>query len=302
MDPRPFGPISRTASALAALLLALAPLTAGAQRDSREQHVYVSVTGQNNAPITGLTAKDFVVRENGLAREILRVAPAAPPTHVALLADDSAVMEPALAELRGGLTAFAHTILGFDPTPQLAITTFGERPTRQVPYTTAAEAVDRGIGRVFPRTAAGSYLLEAIVEETAELRKREAARPVIVVLVNEDGPEFSNTTADRVREALRAAHASLWTITLQTQAPALTTAARERGKVLTDVSAGSGGMHSLIVSRQAIEAALTTMASAIGARYDITYSRPESLLPPDTLEVSVRRPDSRVWAPRWTGK
>jgi VWFA-related protein len=287
--------------AAGALALLCAPVGA-TQRESRERHVYVSVTTDNSTPVTGLTASDFVVRENDLAREILRVGPAPPPTHVALLLDDSASMEPALAELRRGMTAFAKAILAQTPKPELAITTFGERPTRQVPYTTAAEAVDRGIGRVFPRPNTGGYLLEAIVEETTELRKRKAERPVIVVMVNEDGPEFSNLTSERVQEALRAANASLWTISLQTQAPALTTEARERGEVLTDVSAASGGIYQMIVTRQGIEGALTRMANAIGARYDITYNRPEMLVPPDSLKVEVKRPSTRVWAPVWTGK
>lgn len=295
--------IWRVAVPAAGALALLSALPVGAaQREARERHVYVSVTTDNSSPVQGLTAADFVVRENDLSREILRVAPAPPPTHVALLVDDSAAMEPALAELRAGMTAFAKTMLALTPKPELAITTYGERPTRQVPYTTATEALDRGIGRVFPRPNAGGYLLEAIVEETTEMRKRKAERPVIVVLVNEDGPEFSNLTSERVQEALRAANASLWTVSLQTQAPAMTTEARERGEVLTDVSAASGGMHQMIVSRQGIESALTRMARAIGARYDVTYVRPESLVPPDSLKVEVKRPSTRVWAPVWTGK
>ena len=71
---------------------------------------------------------------------------------------------------------------------------------------------------------------------------------------------------------------------------------------LTDVSADSGGIHQLIVTRQGIESALIRMASAIGARYEITYSRPDSLVPPDSLKVEVKRPKTRVWAPVWTGK
>ena len=207
--------------AVACVVTAAASPVVPAQRDARQ--IYVSVTTDNSSPVTGLTAADFIVREDGLAREIVRVNVAPPPTHVALLFDDSASMQPALAELRSGLNAFANAIMGFSPQPQLAVTTFGERPTRQVQYTTSAEAIAKGIGRVFPRPNTGGYLLEAIIEEIAELRKRKAERPVIVVFVNEDGPEFSNLTSDRVRDALRNANASLWTIALQTQAPAMTT-------------------------------------------------------------------------------
>ena len=294
------GRIAITA-ACAVTMVAASPAVK-AQREARERHIYVSVTTDNSSPVTGLTAGDFVVRENDLSREIVRVNVAPPPTHVALLFDDSASMQPALSELRSGLNRFATAIMGFSPQPQLAVTTFGERPTRVVQYTTSAEAIAKGIGRVFPRPNTGGYLLEAIIEETTELRKRKAERPVIVVFVNEDGPEFSNLTSERVRDALREANSSLWTVTLQTQAPAMTTEARERGEVLTDVSTDSGGMHQLIVSRQGIDSAMTRVASAIGARYEIVYTRPDSLVPPDSLKVEVKRPKTRVWAPVWTGK
>jgi len=288
---------------LVAALLTAAPSGAPAQqRDARERHVSVTVTGENDQPIRNLTAADFIVRENDVAREILSVTPAPPPTHLGLLVDDSAIMEPALAEIRKGLTAFVQSVMTAEPKPQIGVTTFGERPTRQAPYTAAMEAIDRGIGRVFPRANTGAYLLEAIMEETAELRKLKADRPLIVVLVNEDGVEFSNTTADRVREALQAANASLWTLTLQTQTPSLSTPARERAKVLTEVAKASGGVHSLILTRQAIESGLTRMANLIGSRYDVAYARTDALIPPDSLRVDVKRPNVRVWAPTWTGK
>jgi VWFA-related protein len=292
------------AAVLGATLLTAALLGAPAQQrgDARERHVYATVTGENDQPIRNLTAADFIVRENGVAREILNVTPAPPPTHIGLLVDDSAIMEPALAEIRRGLTAFVHSVMTAEPKPQIAITSFGERPTRLAPYSAALETLERAIGRVFPRSNTGAYLLEAIMEETAELRKRKAERPLIVALVNEDGVEFSNLTADRVRQALQATNASLWTLTLQTQSPSLSTAARERAKVLTEVAGASGGVHNLILTRQAIESGLTRMANLIGSRYDIAYARSDALIPPDSLRIEVKRPNARVWAPTWTGK
>src|SRR5688572_27736966 len=75
------------------------------QREARERHVYVSVTGDNDEPVSGLTVADFVVRENDLAREVIRVTPAPPPTHVALIVDDGASMTNAVRELRQGASA-----------------------------------------------------------------------------------------------------------------------------------------------------------------------------------------------------
>ena len=87
------------------------------QREVRERHIAAAVTDKNDTAIAGLTAADFVVREDGLAREIIRVTPAAPPTHIAILVDDGHY--PALAQitndLRDGLVAFLHKVQAGNP-------------------------------------------------------------------------------------------------------------------------------------------------------------------------------------------
>lgn len=53
---------------------AVSLLTSGHVRaQSAEWTVYTSVVNQTGAPVMNLTAADFVVRENGVTREILRV-------------------------------------------------------------------------------------------------------------------------------------------------------------------------------------------------------------------------------------
>ena len=51
------------------------------------------------------------------------------------------------------------------------------------------------------RTTSGGYLLDAIQESARTLQRREAARPVIVVLALE-GTEFSNVSAAKVLDAV----------------------------------------------------------------------------------------------------
>src|SRR3712207_3439658 len=72
----------------AALLALLAAVEAWAQ--ARERTFYVSaLTKATGAPVDSLTVRDVVVREDGVEREVLRVAPAAEPMQVALLVDNS---------------------------------------------------------------------------------------------------------------------------------------------------------------------------------------------------------------------
>jgi hypothetical protein len=286
-----------------ALAVALIPAAVVAQRATRDRTVVVSAVTNQGAPVTDLTIKDFVVRENGVAREVTRVGPAPAPTHVAVLIDDSQATTGLAPFVRPAFTSFVSQITKIGEPPQLALWTFGERPTRRVPFTPTVETMQKEIARLFPVTGSGAYFLEAIGEAVAELRKRSAERPVIVAFVSEGGPEFSSQLETQITEGLKSIGASLWVVTLQVDGQSLnSTAARERARVLADTTTRSGGTNDVILTAQALETALGRIASAITSRYAVTYGRPEALIPPDSIDVEVRRPDVRVRATRWAGQ
>ena len=295
---------TRRSGALALLAAALSvTVTVTAQRASRDHTVVVSVVNSKGAPVPNLTVKDFVVRENDVAREVTRVAPAPPPTHVALLIDDSQATTNLPPFLRPALTAFVKQLGAMATPPEVAFWTFGERPTRRVNFSKSLEPVQKEIARLFPVTGAGAYWLESIGEAVAELRRRSAERPVIVAFVAESGPEFSSQLERQVTDALRSIGASLWTVTLQIGAqPSGTTEARERARVLGDTTAQSGGTNEVVLTPQGLEAAFARIGAELTQRYAVTYGRPESLIPPDKVEVTVRQADLRVRASRWAGK
>jgi hypothetical protein len=284
---------------VAAGLLA-APAPAAAPEQARERQVLVSVTTAAGAPLADLQASDVRITEDGRAREVLAVAPAPPPSHLALLVDDSAVTQHATTYVRDGFLRFARAWRQAAPVPDMAVVTFGERPTRRADFSTGAALTDRALGRLFALPGSGSYLLEALIEVARDLRKRQAARPVIVAFVAEDGPEFSAAFHRDVAEALRLAGASLWTVTLQMQPQTLaTTEARERAQVLGDVGTQSGGINRVIVAPLALAGALDGVRTQLLGRWQITYSRPDALIPPSRLDVDITRRDVRVRATRW---
>jgi VWFA-related protein len=273
-------------------MAALAAMTLGAggradARQAREHHVYVSVVDGNGDPVTGLDADAFVVREDGVAREVLRVGPATEPMDIAVLVDDSQAATRAIADLRKGLQAFAKAMVKGN---QISLITFGERPTILVDYTTTPAQLEAGINRIFARPGTGAYLLEAIVEAARGLARREAARPVMVVVATE-GQEFSNDYHVKVLEALHESGATMHALVLSGRAAAdpASDEIRNRNVVLADGPATTGGRRDFLLAETSITPKLEQLASELRQQYRLVYSRPESLIPPKTLAVTVRR-------------
>jgi hypothetical protein len=290
--------------AVAGTVFATASPSAG-QRETRERGIIVGVatSGSGDAPVTDMKVPDFTVRENDVAREVIRAAPAPPPSHVYLLIDDSQATQGLAAFLRPAMTATISKLAAMDPAPQLALMTFGERPNRRVDFTPNPEQLLKVANGLFPVTGSGAYFLQAITDVTKELKKREAASPVIFAFVSEAGPEFSSELHRQVADALRGAGASLWVVTLQLGAvPMGSSAARERASVLGDVTRDSGGMNKVVLSAQGIEQAFSTVTALITSRYLVTYGRPDSMVPPEKIEVTSRRKDVRILASKWAGR
>ena len=122
------------------------PGLAFAQTEKRLIHA--SVIDKAGAPVTALTESDFIVREDGVQREILRVAPAADALQIAVLVDTSQAMKPHINDLRRALKNFFNQMAGEH---ELALVAFGERPTVLVD-TPAIPPVWR---RVLPRSLPG---------------------------------------------------------------------------------------------------------------------------------------------------
>ena len=133
----------------------------------------MSALDAKGAPVTSLTAADFRVREDGVAREVLKAGPATEPLTIALLVDDSQAAGRSIQMIREGVQKFVTALAG---KAEIAIITYGDRPTIAVDYTTDQKKLLDGAGRLFPASGSGAYLLDAIVDASKGLQKRSPAR------------------------------------------------------------------------------------------------------------------------------
>ena len=147
-------PARLTFALITAALLAYIPLLA--QTD--EWTVYAGVVDRTGTPVMGLGNADFAVRENGDAREILRVSPATDSLRVAVLVDTSQEMRNELIDIRQGLRGFVTEI---DRRHEVSLTGFGGPPIVLVDYTRdlkrlelQARVDESDVGSVAPGAAA----------------------------------------------------------------------------------------------------------------------------------------------------
>ncbi len=283
-------------SALALVVACALPAAVFAQAKPTE--AYVSVVDSKGNPATGLTAADFRVREDGVAREILKVGPATEPLTIAFLVDDSQATVQATLMIREAMESF---IKGLDGKAEIALITYGDRPTIVVDYTTNQKQLQEGAKKIFPRTGSGGNLLEAIVETSKGMQKREAKRPIIAVLMMDDSVEFGNLYYQQVLDELAKGRATLHVVGLGKPSASETDELRNRNQVIAIGTERTGGRRDLVMALTAADLHMKQLAQELLQQYVVTYSRPETLIPPQKIEVTVTKPGLKARARTRTG-
>ena len=261
-----------------------------AQGDLRERTMFVTVVDRMDNPVEGLTAADLVVREDGQRREVLRLSRATEPIDVAVLVDNAATSEELIPRVREGLKAF---IAAMTPRNSVALIALADRPTILVDYTTSASALLTGTGRLFTMRNSGMTLLDGLVETSEGLRRREAVRAAIVPVVT-DGTEFTNRHYKDVVDAITRSGAGFYPITVGTFTVTATGPERERALMLDSAPGVSGGRRFNLLAGSAIESTMEKVARQLTSQYKVVYSRPDTLIPPEKIEVTSMKPGLAV--------
>jgi Ca-activated chloride channel homolog len=288
-------PSRRRLAAAAALTVGLGLLAAvpdaasgrGQAPRPGDRAMFVSVLNKDGAPVTGLGPKDFVVREDGMAREVLKAEKATDPVTLALALDNSQAARPYIADMRRALKTF---VAQFGPKNPIAVTTFGERPTVVLNYSMDAQALDQAVSQLFARSGSGAYLLEAVDDICKGLEKRDFERAVILA-ITAGGPEFSERNYTEPLPRLRASGAMLNIMTFSLQAPDLGDPGQRNRELYVDAATrATGGDRIMLLTSMALDTALAKLVDELSNQYRVTYARPETLIPPEKIEVRVERP------------
>jgi VWFA-related protein len=273
------------ATAASVAMIAGPSSRARAQAGDRERTLFVSALDEKGEPVTALAPDDVIVREDGVRREVLRISRATEPIDIALLIDNSASAEDAITHMRDAIRRFITRMAGSN---QIAMVALADRPTILVDYTSDQKRLEAGIGRLFPMSMSGMTMLDAIVEVSRGLARRETPRVAIVPVIN-DGVEFTNRYSRDVTEALKMASAPLHAVTVGSFQIGSDEASRERAYVLDQGTRESGGQRVTLLSPMGLNTALDKLARELSSQHKVVYGRPQSLIPPEKLEITSAR-------------
>lgn len=274
---------------------ALAVAVGGARAQSVERRMIVTVLDGDDNPVGNLAARDLVVREDGAAREVLRVEPAGAERQIAVLVDTSEAAARATRDFRAGLSAFFEAMHDGN---EISLISFGGPPRILVGSTGSLSRLQDGLGDVFGFAGSAAYLLDAMAQAAEGFTRREAARPILMALTTE-GVDYSNVRAREVFERVQESGAAVYTLLVAGRGraradPGLLGVRRqqeemERNLVLERGPRDSGGRSEIVLTSIAVENALLGFATELRNQFLVTYARPDALIPPERIEVAVNR-------------
>jgi VWFA-related protein len=279
------------------VLLCLASVASAGQDHVRR--LYVSALDDDGAPVEGLTAADFVVKEGGKDRAILHADAATAKMQIALLVDDNGT-----GLFRVAVARFIESLLG---RAEFSISTVTGQTMKLVDYTTDVTELSNAVSKLGVRPAVndGSQLLDGITGTSRDMAKRKAGRPIIVVLTV-GGTDVTPMEPDDALDDLRKGGAALYVISVLNSAMArnpilgnpadMISEGHALSAVLGDGPKRSGGDRWEISAMAGVDPGLQRLAEQLKHQYAIEYSL-AGTTPARRVTVTTPRKDVTLRAP-----
>ncbi|MGE5244331.1 MAG: VWA domain-containing protein [Betaproteobacteria bacterium] len=242
--------------------------------------VYATVTDRSGAPILGLTAADFSVRDEGELQSIAAFATGTVPLSLAIAIDRSFSMagQPLDAEKRGARALLAE--LRADD--QVMVVAIGSQTEVVAPLGTDRDAAESAVERLESWGTTPLYdAAAAAIRAIAPARGRRA-----LVLLSDGSDRYSATPAAALIDEARRQDVMVFPIAI----------GKKRPPAFAELASVTGGQSFLVAHPRNLAAVLTTVARDLRSQYLIGYLLPRADGRWHAIDVRVDRPEARVRA------
>jgi len=250
--------------------------------DVKLVNVFVTVTDEHGAPVTGLKKEDFTLLEDGKPQTIsVFDKESALPLSIVLDIDTSLSTRKDLPLELSSARRFAHAILR--PVDALSLYSFSEIVSEVVPFTSDLKAIDRGVDRV--RMGSATALYDALYLGAQALEPRKG-RKVLVVIT--DGGD----TVSRVdyKEAVRSAQEAEAIVYSIIDVPVEASAGRDIGgeHALIQISEDTGGKYFYATSVPELDDAFKKISDELRTQYLLAYYSSQRLSDSSFRRIEVK--------------
>jgi len=289
---------SLATAAVVAATLGVAPLAGTPALEERT--IFVTVLGANDSGpvLEGLSAANFSVMEDNVARKVTGLAAAADvPITAMLLIDTTRRSTNTVQDLRKGVVAYASQVLQINPQNQVGVIGFGGQANVLQAPTSNIEDITKMSTRIVANTDGSSVLNEAFMEASQVLQKVSTARKMIVTVNHEPADEFSQVPFPEVAKAVQASGATVYSISIvqgQKRDPG-------RESLLNALTNNSGGLYFGIGTPSGLVGVMQSLGFLAAVQYAVSFERPDGAAPAQQTVVQVNQPGMRALTNQWAG-
>jgi hypothetical protein len=284
-------------STLPALIAAVGlgmPLVAGSPGPAApvDRTVFVTVTDGKGVPVTDMTPADFVVKEGGKERQVLKAEPATARMKVALAVEERIV---GIGAIRLALFEFAKRVTS---NADVSLITIGLSNRTIVDYTSNLQPMVDAINKFTMSPGRDSNVGEGVLEMAAKFSAAKTERPVIVVVCLSGGQ--AGADARPVLDKLRESGATMYTVTLVGGAQAADSQqddANDREQILSEGPKQSGGRQQDVNLGTAVPQALQQVANELLGQYAVTYTLPDGVKMERRFNITTKKRGVTVRGP-----
>jgi Ca-activated chloride channel homolog len=250
--------------------------------DVKLVNVFVTVTDDHGAPISGLKKEDFQLQEDGKAQKIsVFDRESALPLSIVMAVDTSLSTRKDRPLEIASARRFARTILR--PVDGLSLYQFSETVNELVPFTSDLRQIDHGLDRI--RDGAATALYDAVYLGSQSLLSRKGRK--VMVVITDGGDTASRVEYKEALSAAQEAEAIVYSVII---VPIEASAGRDTGgeHALIQIAEDTGGRYYYATSMSQLDEAFRQISEELRTQYLLAYYPSQRLSESSFRQIRVQ--------------